>query len=277
MQRLFMKLEETLNKRNFSFYTSVFRVLIGLVLLIDLLLIVFNKHDDEFGVIYLTHNSEALLRFLSNNLQLFQLIYAGIIILFILGIGKRIISFLLLVFYILHFSLLGLNFFGDIILFYTLMYFAFINSFNYLSLYKSTKFGFISKVGVLFIQIHVCYLYVINIINKFSHIEWIKGEAIYNFFKFESSVDIFSIGQFIIDNNLAKILTISTLIYQFTFPLLIWFKKTKYFMIFIGIIIHSIMAFVLQVYKFEIIVILHYGFFISNKEWNRLIPWMNIK
>src|SRR5690606_30739679 len=147
-----------------TIYPSIFRVMIGFVLLLDLISTymsgkilfnpVFNGFLPEVGIT----------SFLAEHYQMFSLAYGIVLVAFILGIGKNLTSFLLFCFHLIVMELtFPLMTWGDIILKFSLLYFVFVDSFKYLSLRKSNKdFSFLSQLVIWSVILHLFLIYLNN-------------------------------------------------------------------------------------------------------------------
>lgn len=266
---------------NRTIYPSIFRVILALILLFDLISM-FPFLNEIFAIENYVYSIDRHFPFLEGIRQNIQ-IYFGLFILttslFLLGIGKNITSFLVFLFFLLKFLLLTPNMtYGIYILRISLLFFIFVNSFQYLSLQKSKQNSLLSRLATLSIMLHLCLIYISNATFKLLDFSWQKGDALGYFFLGSQTTDIFEIGNFMM--NYPYVLTFmgySVVIFQLLFPILIWFQKTKWFFIITGILMHLGMALVLQLYFFQIVVILHYGFFIKDEEWRKLFALLKIK
>ena len=255
-------------------FPSVFRVLIGLVLLVDLISIypsselLFNLElnsllpDSKFTAILIEHSF------------VFLLAYGLVLIAFLLGIGRNFTSFLVFCFHLLMMQLThSLLTWGDIILKFSLLYFVFADSFRYLSLRKSpSKFPWIAKLAVWSIILHVFLIYLNNAYFKITDNDWQQGIAVYySFSQYPGFKE--SIWYTIISNEFwAKTLNYFIIFQQLTFvPLVIW-KKTRIWAILLSCFIHLTMLYEFGLWKFEIIVMLHYGFLLNDYEWRKILP-----
>lgn len=261
-----------------TFYPSMFRILIGLVLLLDLIFtfpsgsILFNPEFTDYPPV------SGIITFLRENYVPFYLAYGIILTLFILGIGKNFISLLLYVFqFLLFFMNPYLNSWGDVILKFILMYFVFVDSFRFLSFRKSnlsenSVWNYVSKLAVWSIVLHIFLIYLSNGIYKSMDADWQNGyAAFYSFSQFSGFQDSF-FYPVLSNENFSKILSWLVVAQQLTFvPLIIW-KKTRYFAIVLGILVHLIMFYQFGLWKFETIMILLYGFLLNDKEWQKIIP-----
>lgn len=261
-----------------TIYPSIFRILIGLVLLLDLIFTIYSGKiifDPEF-VDY--SNNGSFISFIRENYIPFFISYGLILIMFILGIGKNITSLLV---YIFHFVMLLISPYilnwGDTILKFTLLYFVFANSFKYYSIQKSNLpeksiKNYISKLAVWSIILHLFLIYLSNGFYKSMDADWQRGFApFYSFSQFSGFQDSL-FYPIISDGNLSKIISYLIVGQQLTFiPLIIW-KKTRYIAISLGVLVHLIMFYQFGLWKFETIMILLYGFLLNDKEWQKIIP-----
>lgn len=261
-----------------TIYPSIFRILIGLVLLVDLIFtfssgkILFNSELITYPE---TGNFISLLR---NNYVMFFIAYGLVLVLFILGIGKNIASFLV---YIFHFTMLLLSPYvlnwGDTILKFILLYFIFADSFNFYSIQKSkihpkSTWSYISKLAVWSIILHLFLIYLSNGFYKSMDTDWQNGFAPFYSFSQFPGFEASLFYPIISNGNFSKIISFLIIAQQLTFiPLIIW-KKTRYIAIFLGIMVHLIMFSQFGLWKFEIIIILSYGFLLNDKEWLKIIP-----
>lgn len=267
-----------MNKLNLidnSWYLSFFRVAICLVLLIELMLL-FPSLDEIYqmeGFVYTTDNSIKVLKVIRENIQLFIATYALLLVLYLLGIGKQFTGVLVFVCYTINYFLcLPTVSWGSEILRISLLFLAFTDSFKYLAIKKSKEpINLVYQLAVLSLMIHICYVYLTNAYFKLENDEWQTGYAIGYFMISVDSWNVFDVGVFALKYPwLIKSLSWFVLVFQILFPFLVWFKKTKLPIIIVGVILHVLMIFIAHLYIFEIVVILHYGLFISNKEWENI-------
>lgn len=257
-----------------TIYPSIFRVMIGFVLLLDLSSTymsgkilcnpVFNDFLPESGIT----------SFLAEHYQIFSLAYGIVLVAFILGIGKNLTSFLVFCFHLIVMEMtFPLMTWGDIILKFSLLYFVFADSFKYLSLRKSNKkASFISQLAVWSIILHLFLIYLNNAYFKILDKDWQQGIAVfYSFSQYHGFQDS-SWYSILSHKSIANFINYFIIIQQLTFvPLVLW-KKSRNWAIILSVLIHIIMMFQFGLWKFELIVILLYGFLLSDEEWGKLIP-----
>ena len=87
------------------------------------------------------------------------------------------------------------------------------------------------------IQVQFCFIYLVNWLYKLSGPAWNEGSAVYyatrllQYFRFDYP--------WFMDNMMAsKVLSWSTLVIEFSLIFLLWPKKTKYYMIVLGVLFH---------------------------------------
>lgn len=260
---------------------AIFRVIIGCVILVDIISITAYNSDiyNAKDFIYPSDNGLAIIEFLRKHIQYFLVAYIFVLASWIIGIGKNITSLLVYICVVLEFFLIQpYALWGDDILRATLLFFIFVDSFYYLSIKpiksKSTIF---SRWAVYAIMVHLCYIYVSNAYFKIQNDEWQSGFAVAYFLESAAEVDLFNIKELFINSSfLIKTSTWLVLIFQIIFPFLVWFKRIRIPLLIFGIITHFFMGFVLQAYKFEMIVMLHFAFFISDEEWSYMFKKLKI-
>lgn len=253
-------------------YAPVFRVAMGLILLIDLLTTIpsisFLFHPEFNSFLPL----QGVLGFLAKYPFVFFGLYASILLLFIFGVGKQFVSFLVFLFYfcMVQWSIPFVTW-GDKILRFTLFYFVWVDSFRYLSVYRSRgNLSLLSKLAVLSIILHLFLIYMNNAYFKAINRDWQLGYAVfYSFSQYPHFKE--SIFYPIISNGfLSKWIGYSVILLQLSFvPLAIW-RKTRIPLLIVSALLHVVMMFQFGLWKFEWIVLLHYGFVLTDEDWKRI-------
>lgn len=269
-------------ENRYSFYLSFFRVFVSLLLLKKLFL--------QWSLIPLLYSGEGYLsptnstiseffisfdsNFIRTNIYIFLGLYLLLLILFLFGFGKNITAIFLFFFYDILQKLCPqiLNG-GDNYMRFIMLYLCFANSFSFFSLVKTKaqRFmqasNFISNLASLSICLHLCLIYFISAIHKIHADVWFNGVATYYTFNIER------FNGTSMNTSLSKniffvtISTYGTWIIELLYPILIWFKQTKVFMIILAILLHIGIAIFMMLYDFQLIFILVQGFFITNKTW----------
>ena len=150
---------------------------------------------------------------------------------------------------------------------------VFANSFTYFAIRKVTslKFpvlsNFFSNLSGLSICIHLCLIYFISAIHKIHSDFWFGGVATY----YTLSIERFNGTAW--NTSLAKnslFVTLSTYFTWFVellYPILVWIKNIKRYIIFLAILLHVSIAIFMMLYDFQLIFIVVQGFFIANSFW----------
>lgn len=261
-----------------TIYPSIFRILIGLVLLLDLIFtfcsgkILFDPQLVNYA------ESGNFISFVRDNYIAFFISYGLVLILFILGVGKNIMSLLV---YIFHFIMLLISPYilnwGDTILKFILLYFIFVDSFRFFSVQKSkikanNIWSFISQLAVWSIVLHLFLIYLSNGFYKSLDTDWQNGYAPFYSFSQFSGFETSLFYPLISSGNLSKIISLLIISQQLTFVPFIIRKKTRYIAMFLGITVHLIMFYQFGLWKFEVIIILLYGFLLNDSELKNIIP-----
>jgi|GEM_PF-1183373 len=255
-------------------FPSVFRVLIGLILLIDLVYmyrassIFLNPELNSFLP------TDKISEFITQNSGFFFLFYGLILILFIFGLFRNLISFLVFCCYLILFHL-SYQFvtWGDIMLKFTLLFFVFADSFRYLSLNRTKgSYSFISVLAVWSIILHVFMVYLNNAYFKLEDRHWQRGFAVYYSFaqyaQFPDSIFHCPVSNSFFSKSIDYFIIFQQLLFV---PMVIW-KRTRYFMLILALVIHLTMMVQFGLWKFELAVVLQFGFLLNDEELRRLMP-----
>ena len=145
---------------------------------------------------------------------------------------------------------------------YLLNQFLFFNCFITFFQSESPLKKVLHNIGSIAIIIQLCLVYFLSAVAKLNNHEWLNGSAIATILQVHHySIDFFYNTK---QNSLSTIITYSVLFYQLFFPLLIWFKKIKIPLLFIGVLMHLFIAFVMGLTSFGFIMILGYVYFFSK-------------
>ncbi|CAM1341565.1 hypothetical protein [Tenacibaculum amylolyticum] len=274
-------------KNHFSFYLSIFRVFLGIHIIKKVYLIwgsqsillsngTLFEHRDIITD-YLGFSSQTILE----NSSTFLMLIVLTCILMMFGIGKRITIFVL---YFLIKILQDLTYpilnGGDNLMIFVILYLAFANSFEHLTLFKSKEkkskdfSNFLSNLAVYSICIHLGYVYFISAIHKIHADVWFNGTALYyilNIERFSSPIS----GLIKSNGFITTVGTYFTLLFELLFIFLVWDKRfTKLFLI-SGIFLHLGIYFFMMIYDFEIFFISLYGFFLPNSLFEKISEKIN--
>lgn len=150
--------------------------------------------------------------------------------------------------------------------------FLFYNCFLFFDLNKfSDKFRFVSNLAFYLCRIQVVIVYLVAGLSKLAGTTWTSGQAIY----YVLSTDSVTTGWFSLwvqhSHELFIIIpTYFILAYQLSFPIGIWFKRSRPFYIFIGSLIHLGMIVIMGLVGFGFIMIVGYLSFFDRNI--RLVP-----
>ena len=262
-----------------TIYPSVFRVLIGFILLFDLIF------SFSFASIYFNPEYNSLLSsgkffsIISANYKLFFVFYGLVLIGFILGVFKNLISFLVWICYLIWFNLnYSVTVWGDTILMYSLFYFVFADSFRYLSLSQSkNKYSFQSKLAVWSVILNIFMVYLNNAYYKILGTQWQDGVAVFYSFSHYDQFTESILYPLVTNSFFSGLIGYFIILQQLLFvPFVIW-KKTRFPILILSTIIHLTMLIQFGLYKFELIIILHYGFLLNDEEIQRILSFFRIQ
>ncbi|MGB6094243.1 MAG: hypothetical protein WBF83_10845 [Moheibacter sp.] len=255
-------------------FPSIFRVLIGLILLFDLVYMYRSASiflNPELNSFLPTDKISAIV---AQNSGLFFLFYGLILILFILGLLRNLMSFLVFCCYLILFHL-SYQFvtWGDIILKFTMLFFVFADSFRFLSLNRTKgDYPFISVLAVWSIILHIFMVYLNNAYFKLTDHHWQQGIAVYYSFaqyaQFSDSIFHWPVSNPFFSKSIDYFIILQQLLFV---PFVIW-KRTRYLMLILAAIIHLTMMVQFGLWKFELAIVLHYGFLLNDEELRRLMP-----
>jgi hypothetical protein len=222
--------------------------------------------------------------YLRNNIEYFIVFQVLLSVFLLFGIGKHLTALLLFITYDLsqrlcHITLNG----GDNLLKFAIMYMLFADSYNYFSIrplvirnnWLKRYQALLTNLARLSICFHLCLAYFISAMHKIHSDVWFNGVATY----YTLSLERFQGTPF--NLTLAKngvfvtISTYFTILVELLFPILIWFKSTKWIMILFGISLHIGIFTFMMIYDFQIIFLLIYGFFIPDTKWNEIFNHIN--
>ena len=150
-----------------------------------------------------------------------------------------------------------------------------LNLFLFLSIFLSTtpvfkpetlrnKQMIISNFVFLFCKIQLVLIYLLSGFDKLTSSVWRSGDAIYAIINLE----FFMNPHVTIPTSKTLYLLIAwaIILFELTFPLLIWFKRLRVYALMIGIIFHVAIMFVLSLPDFGLVMILMYSLFIPFRN-----------
>ena len=278
---------------------TLLRIFLGLALLKDFITYFNNRHFifDQKGIVsYGTYQD--LINFYGlhwlnidftqpSNSVIFCILGALLSLFFTLGIFSRTTAFLLFFMsFIFKFRNIFLLDGGDNIVMVILPFFFFIQSKSICSTYDRLieKLNIntnpyckkISNLAILAILIQVCFIYLFAGLHKLQGETWLNGTALYYILNTEDfaafSMDtLFSHFPFII-----YLLTWFTIAFQLSFPVLVWFGKTRKIMLFLGILLHLGILVLMRIDNFSFIMLACYTVFFTDEEYDCLQQKLNM-
>lgn len=113
------------------------------------------------------------------------------------------------------------------------------------------------------IKIQICFAYVLAAWFKLGDMDWMNGMAVYYTFQVPeySNALLMSLPLWFCMG-----LNYATMAYQLLFPLTIWFRPFKIYLLAFGIIQHLIIAFCMGMFSFGVIMIICYILFLKYDE-----------
>ena len=274
-------IEKLTSENRLKFYSPYLRVFICLYLFKDIFIMWEFNHIIYESNSFLIPEISPYLNFLKIDIAFirdyFYLIYSTyilLIILFLLGIGKRITPFLLFwaLGIIQTLSWLTLNG-GDNMIKFIVLYYVFIDSYSKFSLIKSKQNGnskisnLLSNLGGYSICFHLCLVYFISSIHKIHADVWFNGVATYYILISERFNGTPLNAQLVKSGLFVTVTTYGTILIELAFPFLIWNKQIKFLLIILALCLHLGIAIFMMLYDFQILFIVILGFFITNREW----------
>ena len=270
--------------------TSLFRLYLAFHIFKKYLLYFFQKELLYGNKTFIHLNNDLLLSFLNidiSTLREFSGLLLSLTLLFSLffgmGIGRNwsCLILFILVEIIQRINGVILNG-GDNYLKFILLYMCFVDSYGYFTLFKSKtrvnkKHGTLTYLGLLSIKIHLCVIYFVSAIYKINAKVWFTGVANYYIFNLERFMG--TSLNFILSKNsyFVTLSTYLTLFWELSFSYLIWLRKTKIFILVMGVFIHLGIYVFMMIHDFEILFIAVYILFFTDSELLKTYHYFNKK
>lgn len=211
-----------------------------------------------------------------------HVLFLILIVLFTLGFGGRIVSLLT---WALHISFIhrnyavvfGADLIGSIFLFY-LAWTDHYKTLNYKDLWlwirtkkKShlmAKYQPTDLVGSVFyrlLQMQLCVIYAYTGMEKLKGSSWWDGTALWTVMA-NSQMTIVDMSWTRHIPWLLVAMTFSTILFEIYFPILVWFQRTRIYIMFVGFLFHAGIAIFLGLWSFAIVMWLPYLLFFASFE-----------
>lgn len=207
---------------------------------------------------------------------LYQLFLGGQILFLVLGILNKFprIASVMVYFFTINLFHKGYLAFtgGEVLLNILLFYMLFIHRLPEKDpLYRLQNL--LNNTFFLIILIQICVVYFFSTLYKFLDPDWVSGNAL----MYISSIEGYTSGmlKLLFEENptVSWIGTWFALIYQISFPLLVWVKKIKVPFLIIGAVFHLMISFGMGIFSFGVIMIILYLFFLDLDQ----IKWIERK
>jgi hypothetical protein len=155
---------------------------------------------------------------------------------------------------------------GEVLVCILLFYMIFISEKQTLT----TKENIINNTAFYALRIQICILYFFSTFFKLYDSNWTTGKAL----QFVADIPFYSTGWFQATAHfsplLSKIITISILVYQALFMLVVWIKPIKIPFLIFGVLLHLGIAFGMGIFTFGMVMIISYLLFLDSSHINRL-------
>jgi hypothetical protein len=279
------------SENRFAFYLSAFRVFMVFHLLKKIYLIwgsssfLFSKNS------FLLRDYSTLRSlgidgtFVENHYQTFLTVLVVTLVLYLFGIGRNWTAWAVLIMMKLYQELAYLiQNGGDNLMIFALMYLACTDSFQYFVLnpskpkseYKSFISNAMSNIGGFSIAFHLCLVYFISAIHKIHADVWFNGVATYYIMNLERFCGPYN--HLLVNNGVFVTLsTYFTILIELLFPLFIWKKAFRTPLLISGVALHVGIYVFMMIYDFEIFYMMIYGFFFTQKEWEKAIEYVTAR
>ena len=118
----------------------------------------------------------------------------------------------------------------------------------------------IHNFAVLAIMIQICLVYFLSALAKCADPAWLSGSALSSVMNVHHYY-LYNKIEFLNNNFLILFLNYLVIFYQFSFPVLVFFKRIKKPFIVIGVLMHLYISFAMGLVEFGLIMILGYIYF----------------
>lgn len=283
--KAFSHLIDRLERENyFSFYFSVFRIFVCVIILKDIFYSWFFADALFRGISFVSYSPFNILGFhdidpfIRDNIPVFFSVYVFFVMLFLFGIGNNLTNVAVFLCFDLsqRLSPLTLNG-GDNLMKFAIFYMIFSDTTKYFSVQATKHEGkltdrvsfrnTLSNLAGFSIQLHLCLAYFLSAIHKIHSDVWFHGVATY----YTLSLERFrgsDLNLVLAKNGLfVTLTTYFTIFVEIFFPVLVWFRQTRNAILTCGFLLHAGIFQMMMIHDFQIIFISMYGFFISNDSW----------
>ena len=206
-----------------------------------------------------------------------MVVYACIFLLLlnIIGIGRNIVSFLVFIALALLQNMndtFGNG--GDWMALLLMFYLSFADTFSHFTLRKQKIYSpemqrlhnLVSNLASYAIIINLCLVYFMAGLYKAQDPYWLKGTGIYYFLNDDRYSILAANKQLVSPSIWMYVVNYGTVLFEISFPFLVFFKRSRWIALLLGVLMHLGIYFFLMIYGMSVVFILQYGLFFSNKE-----------
>lgn len=123
----------------------------------------------------------------------------------------------------------------------------------------------LSNLGVIACMVQLTFVYAVAALYKWFGTDWLSGDALFKAYHlpaYARHVVVDVLG----DSWLLSGLTFFGLMYQTAFPLLVWWKRTKRWILWAGVLFHVGILITMRIPDFALAMLLGYTLFLSDKS-----------
>ena len=206
-----------------------------------------------------------------------MVVYACIFLLLlnIIGIGRNIVSFLVFIALALLQNMndtFGNG--GDWMALLLMFYLSFADTFSHFTLRKQKIYSpemqrlhnLVSNLASYAIIINLCLVYFMAGLYKAQDPYWLKGTGIYYFLNDDRYSILAANKQLVSPSIWMYVVNYGTVLFEISFPFLVFFKRSRWIALLLGVLMHLGIYFFLMIYGMSVVFILQYGLFFSNEE-----------
>ncbi len=122
----------------------------------------------------------------------------------------------------------------------------------------------ISNFVLLLCRIQLALIYLLSGFNKLTSEAWRSGDAIYSIANLEYLNN--PALSFHFNESMAMVLAWGVILFELAFPVLIWFRRFRIPVLFLGVCFHIGIIFFLSLPDFGVVMILTYSLFLPSRH-----------
>lgn len=259
------------DKNIILFRQCVYSLLLLKILLIWPELPMFYRHRVNMGTGSLAPHKLMLLPLFQEYYNIYWALAALVVGFAIFSKGNRIVSVAVLIISLSYLQIIvGAYDTGDKLHNFLILMLLFIRE----NAVKHSLRQMITNAAVLIIKLHFCLLYFVNAAGKIIHPFWRNGSLFNDIWHLSYFANPNFVPVWFFNPTLQFITAWSVIIFEFMFPVMIWFKPYKNSLIFIGLLFHVGISMLLSIPDFGItmmlVYILFYDFKTAKKRFSEL-------